>query len=226
MSQFAIALVASVSILTVILATDLGYRKVTGMRILRSVLAVGVIIVIFVHSLPTAGNSVQLQLAGVALGIVFGLVVAAFLPVERATDGTAHTRAGLAYALAWAVLSGGRVLFAYGAEHWFTEDLVRFSIEHQIPGGDVYANAFVFLSLAMVLTRSAVLLIRSRKLQEAPVPVSVQKPRTPRPTGPAPRRRATPPGPWRRTTPAAFSKASDGPSWTRSMTSPWPRPGL
>lgn len=165
MRQFAIALVASVSILTVILATDLGYRKVTPMRILRSVVAVAVIIAIFVHSLPTTGNALQLQLAGVGVGIVFGLVVAAFLPAELGEGGNVYTRAGLLYAAAWTVLSAGRVLFAYGAEHWFTEDLVRFSIEHQIPGADAYANAFVFLSLAMVLTSSAVLLTRTRKLR-------------------------------------------------------------
>ncbi|TWD80743.1 hypothetical protein FB561_1831 [Kribbella amoyensis] len=173
MSQFAIALIASASVLSVILATDLGHRKVTRMRILRSVLAVGVIIALFVRSLPTVGNSLTLQLAGVGLGVVFGLLVAVFLPTERAGNGEIYTRAGLAYAVAWTVLSAGRVVFAFGAEHWFAEELITFSIKHQIAGADAYANAFVFLSLAMVLTRSAVLLGKARKLRAA-APATVQ----------------------------------------------------
>lgn len=178
MSQFLIALIASTSILAIILATDLGHRKVTTMRMVRSVAAVAIIVAIFVHSFPTEGNAVPMQLAGAGAGVVGGLIVAALMPAKRETGGEIFTRAGAGYALAWAVLSGARVVFAYGAEHWFTQDLVRFSIENQIGGPEVYANTFVFMSLAMVLTRTGVLLGRSRRLRAAAddsaKPVSVE----------------------------------------------------
>ncbi|MEJ8650244.1 hypothetical protein WKI65_19610 [Streptomyces sp. MS1.AVA.3] len=76
------------------------------------------------------------------------------------------TRAGRG---ALGLRASARVLFAYGAEHWFTEGLIRFSIENQLSGPDVYANAFVFMSLAMVLTRTAVLVAKRRRLRQAAV---------------------------------------------------------
>jgi|ERR1043165_903319 hypothetical protein len=162
MSPFWIALVASVSVLAIVLATDLGHRALTTWRLLRSLLAVVVVCVIFVRSFPTEGNDVPLQLAGVGVGVLAGIVAAQFLAVERTADGRVMTRGGLGYAVVWAVLSAARVVFAYGAEHWFPEGIVRFSIEYSISGQDTYANAFLFMALAMVLARSGALLVRAR----------------------------------------------------------------
>ncbi|KUJ64169.1 hypothetical protein ACZ90_60590 [Streptomyces albus subsp. albus] len=178
MSQFATALIASGTILTIILATDIGHRRITTMRMVRSVLAVAVIIAIFVHSFPTRGNDVSLQLVGVGVGVISGLIAGTLLPAYRHESGDIRTIGGIGYALVWVVLSSGRVLFAYGAEHWFTEDLIRFSIDYQISGQDTYANAFVFMSLAMVLTRTAVLLAKMRRLRAAEAaPATVSQPR-------------------------------------------------
>ena len=163
MSQFLSALIASGTILIIILATDIGRRRITTMRMVRSVIAVAVVIAIFVESFPTKGNDISLQLVGVGTG---GLIAGVLLPAYKdATSGELYTIGGIGYALVWIVLSGGRVLFAYGAEHWFTMDLVKFSIDYKISGQDTYANAFVFMSLAMVLTRTAVLLAKMRKLK-------------------------------------------------------------
>ncbi|WP_433432422.1 hypothetical protein [Nonomuraea sp. CA-141351] len=165
MSQFLAALIASGTILLIILATDLGQRRITTMRMLRSVIAVAVIIAIFVHSLPTQGNDLSLQLVGIGTGLICGLIAGALLPAYRRESGELYTVGGIGYALVWIVLSAGRVVFAYGAEHWFAEGLVRFSIDYQISGADTYANAFVFMSLTMVLTRTAVLMTKMRKLK-------------------------------------------------------------
>ncbi|MEU6711350.1 hypothetical protein ABZ897_07685 [Nonomuraea sp. NPDC046802] len=167
MSQFVAALIASGTILLVILATDLGHRRVTTMRMLRSVLAVAVVIAIFVHSLPTQGNDLSLQLVGIGTGLICGLIAGALLPAHRRESGEIFTTGGIGYALVWIVVSAGRVVFAYGAEHWFTEDLVRFSIDYKISGPDTYANTFVFMALAMVLTRTTVLMSKMRKLTSA-----------------------------------------------------------
>ncbi|UKY52376.1 hypothetical protein [Streptomyces inhibens] len=167
LSQFVIALIASGTILTIILATDLGHRRLTNMRMLRSVIAVALIIAIFVRSFPTSGNAPSFQLIGLGVGVICGLVAGALLPAHRGTDGRIYTTGGFGYALVWIVLSSARVLFAYGAEHWFTDDLIRFSIENELSGPDVYANAFVFMSLAMVLTRTAVLVTKRHRIRNA-----------------------------------------------------------
>ncbi|WP_342781677.1 hypothetical protein [Streptomyces piniterrae] len=161
------ALIASGTILAIILATDLGRRRLTNMRMLRSVAAVLVIIALFVHSFPTDGNAPSFQLIGVGTGVICGLIAGALLPARKDTSGEIYTIGGIGYALVWIVLSSARVLFAYGAEHWFSEELVRFSIDYRLSGPDVYANAFVFMSLAMVLTRTAVLLTRRSRLNSA-----------------------------------------------------------
>ncbi|MCR8576698.1 hypothetical protein [Streptomyces sp. Isolate_219] len=168
LSQFVIALIASASILTIILATDLGCRRVTNMRMLRSVIAVAIIIALFVHSFPTSGNALSFQLIGVGVGVICGLVAGALLPAHRGADGQIYTIGGFGYALVWIVISSARVLFAYGAEHWFAEGLIRFSIENELSGPDVYANAFVFMSLAMVITRTAVLVAKRRRIRLSP----------------------------------------------------------
>lgn len=168
MSPFLTALIASGTILVIILATDLGLRRVTNMRMLRSVIAVAVIIGIFVHSFPTSGNAPSFQLIGVGVGVICGLVAGALLPAHRGADGRVYTTGGIGYAVLWIVLSSARVLFAYGSEHWFATDLIRFSIDNKLSGPDVYANAFVFMSLAMVLTRTAVLVTKRRRIQRAP----------------------------------------------------------
>ncbi|MFE8944555.1 hypothetical protein ACWCQS_35895 [Streptomyces sp. NPDC002076] len=164
MSPFLTALIASATILTIILATDLGRRKVTNMRMLRSLLAVAIVIALFVHSLPTAGNDVSLQLAGIGVGAICGLIAGALLPAHREASGEIYTRGGIGYAVLWIVLSSSRVLFAYGTEHWFPQGIIKFSIDYKLSGQDVYANAFVFMSLAMVLARTGVLLARRRRL--------------------------------------------------------------
>lgn len=167
MSQFLIAAIGSGSILTIVLATDLGRRRLTTWRLVRSLLAVVVVCGLFVHSLPVHGNDLPMQLAGVGLGVLCGLVAAQFLPVSW-DGGEIVTRGGIAYAVVWAFFSGARVLFAYGAENWFGEDLIRFSIDNEISGQATYTNFFVFMALAAVLTRSGVLLLRKRRCTAVP----------------------------------------------------------
>lgn len=167
MSQFLIAAIGSGSILTIVLATDLGRRRLTTWRLVRSLLAVVIVCGLFVHALPVRGNDLPMQLAGVGIGVLCGLVAAQFLPVSQDGDEIV-TRGGAAYAAVWVLFSGARVLFAYGAENWFAEDLVRFSMDNAISGQATYTNFFVFMALAAVLTRSAVLLLRRRRSAAVP----------------------------------------------------------
>ena len=65
-------------------------------------------------------------------------------------------RAGLAYAALWIAVIGGRILFAYGADHWFPRAIGRFSMTHQITGADAWTAAFILMALVMVLVRVTV----------------------------------------------------------------------
>ncbi|MEU9031157.1 hypothetical protein AB0D46_27325 [Streptomyces sp. NPDC048383] len=172
MSPFLTALIASGVILIIILSTDLGTRRITNMRLLRSIIAIAIVIALFVRTLPLNGNDPWLQLAGIGAGVVCGLIAAMLLPAHRGSDGDVYTRGGIAYAIVWTLMSASRVVFAYGSEHWFPQGIIRFSIENELSGQDVYSNTFVFMALAMILTRTAVLLVKRRRLRGTQVAVT------------------------------------------------------
>ena len=64
-------------------------------------------------------------------------------------------RAGLGYAALWIAVIGGRILFAYGAENWFSREIAHFSRDHVITGADAWTAAFIIMALTMVVVRVA-----------------------------------------------------------------------
>ncbi|MFI6449192.1 hypothetical protein [Kitasatospora sp. NPDC050543] len=167
MSGFATTLVVSGTVLAVILASDLGRRRITTMRLIRPLIAVAVVMVLFFHTPQLAGNDLSLQLVGVGVGIILGLTAGAMLPGEADSDGTVYTRAGLLYALFWLAMSAARVVFVYGIEHWYTADIIEFAVKYRISGPEVFSNSLVLMALATVLARTVVVLNRRRRLQVA-----------------------------------------------------------
>ena len=109
----------------------------------------------YLRGLPTIGNDTRLELAGLTAGAVLGIVAALFVRVERGANGSIVTRAGAAFAALWIVVIGGRMVFAYGAEHWFGRAVGEFSMTHQITGADAWTAAFILMALAMVVVRVA-----------------------------------------------------------------------
>ena len=63
------------------------------------------------------------------------------------------SRAGIAYGLFWSTIIGARLLFTYGANHWYTSQLV-----HWLSTNGISANALtdglIFMALAMAVTRT------------------------------------------------------------------------
>ncbi|MEU9047899.1 MULTISPECIES: hypothetical protein [unclassified Kitasatospora] len=165
MSGFTTTLVVSGTVLAVILASDLGRRRVTTMRLIRPLIAVAAVMVLFFHSPQLAGNDLSLQLVGIGIGIILGLTAGAMLPGELDSDGNVYTRAGLLYALFWLLMSAARVVFVYGIEHWYTADIIEFAIKYRISGPDVFSNSLVLMALATVLVRTVVVLNRRRRLR-------------------------------------------------------------
>ena len=161
------------ALLAFVLWANLGTRAVSRARFTLPLLLVAVAAPVFLRAVPTAGHDLGLELAGVALGAVLGLVAAALVRVHRDASGRLVMRAGAAYAALWVAVIGGRCVFAYGAEHWFPAAIGRFSMTHQITGADAWTAAFILLSLSMVLTRvagSGVLIARAAR---RPAPAAV-----------------------------------------------------
>jgi hypothetical protein len=141
-------------LLIYILGTNLGSRQVTRRRLVLPLLLVGVAALAFLQRIPSAGNDAVLEAIGAASGLLLGVGAGLLMRVERqGAQVVAH--AGLAYAVLWTGVIGGRMLFAFGATHWFGAQIGAFSAENRISGADAWTTAFILMALAMVAARVA-----------------------------------------------------------------------
>ncbi len=168
-SQYALNL----GLLAFILWSNLGTRRLTRARLLLPLVVVAAVAAGFLAHVPTEGNDVALEAALTSSGAVLGVLAGLLVRVEPAGDGSSLVmRAGSAYATLWVAVIGGRMAFAYGAEHWFGHQIATFSVVHEITGAAAWTAAFVLMALAMVLTRVAVTTARAaqvnRRLIEVP----------------------------------------------------------
>lgn len=165
----------NLGLLAYILISNLGTHIVTRHRLLLPVVLVAIAGAVFLNDVPTLGNDTSIELVGAATGVVLGLVAGLLVRVRvRPEGGRVLMTAGSAYAALWVAVIGGRMLFAYGAERWFSQRIALFSYEHQITGADAWTAAFVMMALAMVLTRVvvtwAMTLVAQRRAARVAVP--------------------------------------------------------
>jgi hypothetical protein len=153
-------LIVTIVILTMVLASDLGTRKITRLRLARPFLAAGAIVPFYAKAVAGSGNGLLLEIAGAAAGLAAGVLAAAFMRVRRDTvTGIVSSRAGAGYAAVWVAVSAGRLVFDYGSHHWFGSALVAWGTTHQISIAAL-TDALIFFSLAMVLARTGSLAAR------------------------------------------------------------------
>jgi hypothetical protein len=153
----------NLGILAFVLRTGLGTRELNRRRFTLPLALVGVVGWLYLRSIPTSTADITLiSLLGTA-GVLLGLLAGTLMKV-RTQDGTLVTVAGTTYAAVWIAAVGGRLLFAYGANHWFAPQLANFSRSVGIDGSAAYTAAFVIMALAIVVTRVAVTAFRAVRL--------------------------------------------------------------
>ena len=135
------------------------------------VLAVGAAAVFFLSSVPTGGNDVLLELALVAAGAAMGCLSGLFTHLRRDRDGLVWGHAGWVSASLWVTGVGARMAFVFAAANGLGPAIGRFSAAHDITSSTAWVAALVLMALADVLTRLAVLFVRSRRLAATPAAV-------------------------------------------------------
>ena len=153
-------------VLAAVLEADLGHRKITRSRLIRPLIIAAVIAAFWISGIAGSGTGLWVELAGIGTGIVLGLVAAALMRVY-ADRGRPYSYAALPYALLWVVVVGARLWFAYASNHDIRVPVGTWMFAHQLTTS-AFTDAFVFLALAMVLTRTGSLAVRSRALRGTP----------------------------------------------------------
>ena len=135
------------------------------------VAAVAAAAVLFLHSVPSGGSDIALDLAGTSAGAAMGAIGGLATRLRPGADGRPLGRAGTLAAGMWIAGVGARMAFYFAATHGAGPAIAAFSSAHHITGPAAWTAALVMMALADVLTRLAVVWIRGRRLTATSTPV-------------------------------------------------------
>jgi hypothetical protein len=168
MSPLTDAMIINGVVLVAVLEGDLGpHRKISKIRILRPLITIALVVPLFLDRPVTHGNGLLVELAGLAAGLLCGLVVTTLMRVYRSPKtGKPVSAADFPYAIVWTLIVGARAAFTYGGAHWFSAQLAEWCVTHQVTLAAI-TDGLIFMAIAMVLTRTAGLATRASRLPSA-----------------------------------------------------------
>jgi hypothetical protein len=169
MSPLTDAMIINGAVLVAVLEGDLGpHRKISKIRILRPLITIALVVPLFLDRPVTQGHGLLVELAGLAAGLLCGLVATTLMRVYRSPKtGKPVSAAGFPYAILWTLIVAARAAFSIGATHWFPAQLAQWCATHQVTGAAI-TDGLIFMAITMVLVRTAGLAARATRLPNAP----------------------------------------------------------
>lgn len=146
--------IVNLAVLGAVLWADLGTKEITWRRVLRPVVVAIVAVAIFVKSPQTSGRGLALELVGLAVGLALGALGSLLLMTIQRDPTTKKliSIAGAGYAAFWIIVIGARLMFTYGANHWYNHALGTWLFTNRITV-DGLTDGLILLAIGMVLAR-------------------------------------------------------------------------
>jgi hypothetical protein len=150
------------TLLVLLVFRQLRESRLDRRAILLPVVICAVVAEMYLRSVPTSGNNLVLVALLTAIGLTLGVASGLTTRVRRDTAGTAWVKAGGAAALLWVLGMGSRFAFSVWVSHGGGPSVGRFSAEHGLTAAG-WTAALVLMALAEVLSRTGILVARSRR---------------------------------------------------------------
>jgi hypothetical protein len=143
-------------------------RQLRGKRLVGSAIYVPLAICAYVgftylHSIPTSGDDLGLVVVGSVVGLTLGTLCGLFTLVYPDRDGIPFAKATGVAAVLWVLGVGSRIAFSLYAQHGGGAAVEHFSIAHSL-SPDAWVAGFVLMAILEAVSRTAVLLVRARRL--------------------------------------------------------------
>jgi hypothetical protein len=138
-------------------------RRLAGITLVLPLVIVAYVATTYLTTIPTSGNSLVLVALGTGVGLTLGVLCGLKTLIYTGRSGALFVRATGAAAAFWVLGVGARLGFALYAQHGGGATIARFSYTHALPL-QAWVAALVLMALAEVVSRTLVLLVRSRRL--------------------------------------------------------------
>jgi hypothetical protein len=160
-------LLLNLVVVFIALESDIGRRKIGRMRVFRPLVTALLIVPFFFKGIDFSLNGMLFEMGALAVGLLLGLAALRFMRFEY--DAAAHrmySRAGWGYLLAWLLITGLKIGFSYGSANLWGRQLFTWMASHGI-SVNAFTAGFIFLNLAMMLSRCGVLYFRGTAAAKA-----------------------------------------------------------
>jgi hypothetical protein len=118
----------------------------------------------YLHTVPTQGNDLMLVFLCIGAGLALGVLTGIFTRVYPDHDGVPFARATVIAAGLWVLGVSARMAFSLYAQHGGGPSIERFSSAHAL-SVQAWGAALILMALAEVVSRTAVLVVRGRRLE-------------------------------------------------------------